>query len=339
MTLSRPIKYLVFVGLCGCVAHVVFSVILAATTSTLYQHRMVNLRLLDGQRETRSEVAGSFLLDTIGDASKPVIAIIGSSFSWGVPFIEDDTFGYHLEDKLQGRYKVVNASVIGDSPGGSMQTLCALQRLNVRATILFIEVNLANYFGGGAQNANFFQPFSSACADAYTSNGRGGTESDNPKILRTPFPYLSFFLKNPFGLGHLKILFDERTEDVRDERDFAPNRLADNYFPTKAEFDEHLDAHRQNITELGKAALISADRVILGISPFVEEGLVMSRFTWSELGPQLHTLHEICLQNSDLECFYPQASLTEAHFHDVTHLNLHGHETYAEALAAFVRTR
>ena len=333
--MSRPIKYLVFASLCGCVAHVVFSVILAATTSTLYQHRMVNLRLLDGQIETQSEVAGSFLLDTIGDASKPVIAIIGSSFSWGVPFIEDDTFGYRLEDKLQGRYKVVNASVIGDSPQGSMQTLCAFERLDVRAAVLFIEVNLANYWSGGPVFRTLVRS-SEHCANAYTSRGRGGTATDNPAIFRTPFRYLSFFLKNPFGLSHLKTLFDERTENVRHERDFDLNRLPDNYFPTTAEFDEHLEVHRQNITDLGKIARISADRVILAISPFAEDGLGLSRFTWGEIEPQLNTLYELCLQNPDVDCFYPQAALTQAHFMDVAHLNLHGHKRYAKLLAEFI---
>ena len=91
--MSRPIKYLVFASLCGCVAHVLFSVILAATTSALYQHRMVNLRLIDGQTEIQSEVAGSFLLDTISDSTKPVVTIVGSSFAWGLPFVEEDTFG------------------------------------------------------------------------------------------------------------------------------------------------------------------------------------------------------------------------------------------------------
>ena len=333
--MSRPIKYLVFASLCGCVAHVLFSVILAATTSALYQHRMVNLRLIDGQTEIQSEVAGSFLLDTISDSTKPVVTIVGSSFAWGLPFVEEDTFGYHLQDELEDRYNTVNASVIGDSPQGSMQTLCALERLEVRAAVLFIEVNLANYWSGGP----VFRPLETAaehCADAYTSRGRGGSASDNPAIFRTPFRYLSFFLKNPFGLGHFKILFDKRTENVRDERDFDLNRLADNYFPTTAEFDDHLEVHRENIRDLGNIARISADRVILAISPFAEDGLGLSRFTWGEIEPQLNTLYELCLQNPDVGCFYPQAALTQAHFMDVAHLNLHGHKRYAKLLAEFI---
>lgn len=301
-------------------AHLVFSALMALITSSLYDSRMVNVRHLDFDKSLHPLLIRSFLLDNVRKEDYPNILIVGSSFSWGYPFPKARVFSSGLQERAL-EYKVVNASVVGDSPTGTLGILCLADNLGLRVDTLIVEINIANF-------ARLKEMLSKPYARCIERGGWGRVDAF--------LPYTTFFIQNPFGLSHFKIIHDEFNYKRPRDRKFRFNKVRDGYFNTAQKADETYKAKKSVLIPLLEVSKRVANRVVFFIAPINGYGVSLSQFKLSDLKYQAQRFLKLCRTIGGIECLDIRFDMDKSYFMNLTHLNMKGHRYFSEYLAEIV---
>jgi hypothetical protein len=298
----------------------VSSAVLSMATSSLYTHRMINVRNLDSRPCLQPILIKDFLTDNITHEQRPIVMVVGSSFSWGYSWQENGISSWHMQEYLGESLKVLNGSVIGHAASGSLQTISTLRELGLHVDTLIIEMALPALRGDDA-NAR----------EECKHPGRSEEIYFNVPYLS----YFSFYLINPFGLSHMKLIWDEYNY-TQSERKFTFAPLRESYFQTKEQFEENLLSNRKILNELIKKSKEISNRQIIFFSPISEKGVNMSQFDWKEIVRQLQSLRDICLEHDQVQCLPVMTTLESDNFKNVTHLSLKGHAFFGDYLGKIV---
>ena len=101
-------RYILYFLLGIFVTHLLLSFTLAKLTSHFYDHFMINVRKFN-QNEWQS-LSGAYLSEKIKHAKKPVLLVLGTSFSYGLDLKGSESYSNYLNQYLPN-YDILNASV------------------------------------------------------------------------------------------------------------------------------------------------------------------------------------------------------------------------------------
>lgn len=321
--MNRHKKFILFTTLGFAAAHLIFSITLSFITSSLYDNRMINVRHLDFNKDLQASLIAPFIIDNTTNSEQQKLLLAGSSFSWGYPFPKAKTLSSHLQNNLPDQ-KVINMSVIGDSPVGTLGNLCLVEKLGIHVDTIIVEANIANF---------------SSITTMLTSSPPRCTDYGNWAYIDRILPYSYFFLSNPFGLAHFGIIHDEFDYQRKNDVKFRFRKVNNGYFNTPDLAQESYEAKKSVLIPLFETSKRIANRVIFFFTPVNAHGVSLSQYKINDIQSQIDSLLTICKKVGDIECLETQYDLDETMFMNLTHLNMKGHEYFAQYLSNVINSR
>lgn len=309
-------KYITVLLLSILFVHILYSLILSKITTAIYDHRLINVRKFDNNnmKSFNCHLAiYSFLQSALQSTDKPVVLVLGSSFSWGYPWNPENIFSYQLQ-QLMPDYKVMNASVVGASQELPLCILMLMKKLNIKVSKIIIELNLSNFYNSGS--APVEAPFEKNKFLA--------------KINSNLPHYLGLYLANPFGSRAIDVLLDEY-DYKQSERFFVKTELPSNYFRKTEVFQKGFESSKGKLNNLFSLAQETADQVYFFISPVLQDGMP-DTISGSEVLEQMSIIQRECTKYESIQCINMGITTKKSNYSDVTHLNIQGHMELAQKL-------
>ena len=271
------------------------------------KHRIINIRKFDNLQsvekvEIHLGIIKRYFKERTTGNEKPLIVVLGSSFSYGYCFHEDVIFSSHLQATFPD-HLVINAAVIGINLDGTLGTLKVIKELDLDVHLLIFDTNMASYNTG--------IPISGGYAD------------------QRPSSVIKFFLKHP-PLWDLANLF------LNDCSDKSPQGFVNkNLFSTSYEFTQKL-AYEDLFRSTFELATNLAENVIFFINPQVESEFVRSGINTKNLVRASSGYIEICKDYVQLICLNPMFAFDIDNFMDISHLSLKGHKSFHDYLLNYI---
>ena len=307
------------------VAHLLWSSGVALALQRSYPHRIVDLRRWPvPQRDSpaQRELLARFLDVEVRRATRPTVAFLGSSFTFGYPWQERVILSRRYSE-LRPDQTVLNASVTG---GGLSLihdwAICAARRQQLVLDAAVIEIPVVNTVASllrDHEGPDGIAPLAS-CSEPAVS-GRG---------------YLPFVLKQPLGLGWVRFLWDVEAYEKPDHPIIVIPVPA-GYFVSRENFSRIKGAYQSQIIATLTQAKTVAKRVYAFPSPVYLPALDEIEEDSGAIRQQLSATLDTCRTVPGVECLDPEPfySMKEA-YHNITHFNQQGHEAMARWLAAKV---
>lgn len=311
-------RYLVLAGRFVAIAvgaalwlHVVASFAVAAYTQYYYQDRMFDVRRYPGGGATLVPLTGGYMASMV---TRDDNVLLGSSFSFAVPFDVNETVGAILRHR---GIRIRNVSVIGLGVTGMNDIACAMVVRQLKARTLIIEIPWIN-------EVSYLSQFPAAppvrkCAPSESSSSM-----------------FHFALTHPIGLGWLNFLFDPYRGKASPEK-VALSPIPKGYYATLDDFARIKPALRKQLAALYHRAKSISPNVLLFVTPVYLDGVarVASEYHAS-VGHQFSSVQDFCKKLAAENCI-DTTSLTgnPDYFANMTHFKQRG----SEALAALIARR
>jgi hypothetical protein len=314
--MRRPVAFLgaMLAGALG--AHVAFSAAVSAWIGEMTSHRLFNVRNIEDQGQwwplTRLFVEGQGI-----DDPRPKILMFGSSVTWGYSWPERDVFASHMQEELVD-FQVLNIAIIGQDLISTIRLECNLQDLTDKIALSIIEISIFNLILRDQPSAAETTCDSDDDTTAYTALGG-------------PLNYFSYTLLHPWGIEYFRAFWNEY-DYSQAEQPFTWNELPESYFP---DLDRFLEK-REQLDGLIRSAIVGASRisekVAIFIAPTLREGLELSGYSPNNLQLISDLVMDSCKKMHEAICLDPGLDLPREDFGNLTHLNLKGHEDFANWL-------
>ncbi|RUR20218.1 hypothetical protein ELY21_01490 [Legionella sp. km535] len=305
--------YLYFIAIITGVllTHGLFSYIMGLATNSFYNNTLINVRNFDGHEA--KPLSRSYLTHFLKSSQKPVMLIMGSSFSYGNSLSARDTYSNYII-KTFPNYFVMNASVIGESGQSYLDNLSYLKAKKISIDTLIIEINLFNFI---STNSYFIKDEEFTSKDlAYNS-------------------YFDFYFLHPHGI-HSIINLDlnrlytlEKTEDNKYKQVALPDAYSEPY----NQFKDKLPNYTSFLNSLFTSSSSVAQNVYFFISPIYINGVKQTQFKVSDIENELNDIYKICEQFPKIHCLNPGFDYSESNFMNLSHFNEEGHRNLAKWLA------
>jgi len=307
--------------------HVAWSASVARAFEQAYPHRVADLRRWSpsapGVSEQR-ELLARFVSVALRDSTRPTVAFLGSSFSFGYPWQERVILSRRYSE-LRPEHRVVNTSVTGgDLSLVNNWSICAFKRQALVVDAAIIEIPVINTVANLSKQRDALGPEHrlptlESCTEARVSDS-----------------YLPFVLRQPLGLGWVRFLWDVEAYEKRDES-IVIIPVPEGYFVTAKKFTGIEDAYRAQVVDALTRARGIARKVYAYPSPVYLPALDEIHEDAAAVRHQMQVTTDACESVSGVECidatsFY---EMREAYY-NMTHLNQRGHEAVARWLSAIV---
>jgi hypothetical protein len=319
----RLLAYLTATLAFAAVAHIAWSLLLAAGLLAGFDHRIFNTRAVAINHGTRLALSAAFLDHrTRGDTGRTV-GFLGSSFTYGYPWEEDRIFSDVFAAR-EPTLNVFNGSQIGSDIGGIIENVaCPLAAAKQKVAVAFFEIPIVN------------------TVDNLEQYRRLGA-SRPPVHCLPPSSWSGFvpiFLSRPFGVGWLPLLWDpERYAKPDEPISIAP--LPPEYFGSLEEFEAVLPQYRQWLADAAAVFRKAAAKVYVYPTPIYIPGVKEAGGDEQAAKRQFQTSLELCRSLVGIICLDTSGFLDRReYFYNLTHLNQRGHRAFAEWLLAEFQAR
>ncbi|MCL5273077.1 MAG: hypothetical protein M1486_07255 [Gammaproteobacteria bacterium] len=302
----------VFIGILF--AHIVFSFTLGLLTNNFYKNTLINARNYEGKE--LKPISRSYLTSFINTAKKPIILIMGSSFSYGNSLPADETYANYMRHYFSD-YFIMNASIIGESGEGIRDNLYYLKTKKLTVDTLVIEINLFNFTSSNSYHLDL--------------------ETLSSKDMRYS-SFFNFYLLHPHGVNSLMNL-DLNRLYVLDNKSsqFQWAQLPDSYSIPYNEFKNRLPNYTEFLSTLFNLSSSVAHHVYFFVSPIYKNGVERTQFKVSDIQNELNDIDKICKQFPKIHCLAPSLDYSESNFMNLSHFNEQGHRNLAKHLAEQIK--
>ncbi|WED41894.1 hypothetical protein [Legionella cardiaca] len=293
--------------------HIGYSYILGLVTSYIYDGFMPNIRNYEGKERYR--FSSAYLTEKIRGSTKPILLILGSSFSYGYGLTLDNNFTNYLRKKMKS-YSILNASIIGDSGDLMLANLKFLKSKKLFVDTLIIEVNLFNF-----TSSNFV-----------ITKSEIPIAADNPLTIDSLITsFSSFYLFYPHGMDSILNLElgDRYAFGTQSEHIYQFLSLPENYVESYEQFKKKFPIYTSELTSILSLASDVAKHVYFFVSPIYKEGILQNGFKLVDLEKQINDINLICKQFSKAHCLNLGIQENEKIFLNLSHFNEEGHRFLA----------
>ena len=319
-------------------AHLIFSSLMSMSTSYFYSTVLMNVRnLKDGKEAIKMSNA---YLSAIKSSKKPVLLVLGSSFSYGHGIMTKDIYS-NLLAKHFPQYSVMNASVIGNA-SGALTDINYLRAKNINVDTLIIELNLFNL----TSNPRSLIPGVNLMPHLSKSSPTSATltpliKKVNFKQKYTKFvdsftnSYFNFYLLHPYGLSALSNLDLNSMYSVGlpIQTTYKSMQLPDNYSQKYSEFRKNFLIYKNLINDLLYTSSKVAKHVYFFVSPIYADGVRKTQFKLEDIEKELRDFDQICHEIPNINCLNFGVQSNEHYFSNLSHYNEKGHQYMAKYLA------
>jgi hypothetical protein len=327
MTTRRLIGFVATVAAIVAVMHVVWSSTVAFALEKAYPHRVADLRRWTGRDQgatAQRELLARFIDVKVREARRPVVAFLGSSFTFGYPWQERVIVSRRYAD-LRPDQSVINASVTGgDLSLVNNWAICGAQRQNVLVHAAIVEIPVINTVAALQRQAE--------------AQGRIENIGALEPCRREPAGggYLPFVLRQPLGLGWVRFVWDVEAYEKPDHP-IVIIKVPAGYFVTDSRFHTIEAAYRRQIEQTLTNAKSIAKRVYVFASPVFVPGISEVEEDAAAVERQLAVTLDACRAVASVECLDASPFFTQRDaYYNMTHLNQRGHQLVAEWLASQV---
>jgi hypothetical protein len=327
-------KY-IFTILAGIViTHLAFSYFMGFLTSYFYQEFMINVRNLnDDEWESASQ---AYLASNIKPSKKPVMLVLGSSFSYGYSLNARNAYS-NLLAKQFPNYFIMNASKIGESGDGIFQKINYLKSKNITVDTLIIELSLFNFTDvppSIPQNTLLnVTNFSFSEIDKPSNNQSKRMPGNLSNLIDSlSGSYFSFYFLHPHGFNAITNLDLNRLYTLGriSEYSYSFVPLPDTYLKTYSKFKKDLPQYDKFITALLTSSLEVSQNVYFFVAPIYGNGIKKSQFKLTDTEHQLLDLYHICQRQKKIACLNPGIQFQEQYFMNLSHYNEEGHRALSK---------
>lgn len=308
-------KYIVAVLVGATFSHLVISYLLGITTSYFYDNYLINVRNFNDS-EYRG-LSNAYLTEKIQAAKKPILLILGSSFSYGYGLPAENTYTNYLTKNFQN-YFIMNASVIGDSGSLIFDKINYLKSKKIKVDTLIIEINLFNFTSTKQYSTKY------------------STKENKLSIIDSlSNSFFNFYLLHPHGINLVANLDLNRLYIIgkAPENKYAFAPLPDSYSQKYSAFKKNLPNYRMFLETLLSSSKEVADNVYFFVSPIYKNGIMQSQFELADIERELSDLNDICKKIPKTHCLNPGLKFSEDNFMNLSHFNQNGHVTLAKWLS------
>ncbi|ASQ47450.1 SGNH/GDSL hydrolase family protein [Legionella clemsonensis] len=330
-------KYIFTIGVGVIITHLAFSYCMGFLTSYFYREFMINVRNLNaGEYKSASQ---AYLAANIKTSKKPVMLVLGTSFSYGYGLNASNTYS-NLLTKQFPNYFIMNASVVGDHGEGILEKLIYLKNKKLAVDSLIIEINLFNLTAGTVKNKKNQQ---SGYEKIQKKKNKKNQQLVYDKIQKKIAGLIDsltdsfslFYLFHPHGFNSISNLDLNRLYVLgpKNEHKFSFVPLPDTYSQKYAEFRQTLPRYKKFITAVLTASRDISNHVYFFVSPIYGDGVRKTQFKLEDIEKELQDLNQICHQMSGVNCLNPGIQLSESYFSNLSHYNEEGHRALSKWLA------
>lgn len=307
-------KYIIALLIGLAITHITWSFFLGAITSFFYKDDLINVRNFVG--EEQSPLTHAYLNEKLKGSSKPVILILGSSFSYGYDLLAKEAYP-HFMTKYFPEYKIINASRIGESGQDILTHVDYLKAQKISLNTLIIEINLFNFTA-----SSFTIPQNDL------QQGKNWVDYLNNS-------YTNFYMLHPHGVNSIANLELTRlyAPDKKNEHIYSFAQLPDSYSEKYAAFQKKLPNYTLFLNKLFSTSSEVADNVYFFISPIYKNGVKQTQFKISDIQNEINDINKICAKFPKLHCLNPSFDYPENYFMNLSHFNEQGHRILAKWLA------
>ncbi|HGH4072456.1 TPA: hypothetical protein ACJITA_003031, partial [Legionella pneumophila] len=135
-------KYIITIVFGLVFTHLLWSYFLGGLTTYFYNKNLINVRNYEVKEQTF--LTQAYLKQKLKSPMKPIMLILGSSFSYGYDLLAKETYT-HFMTKYFPNYTVLNASRIGESGQDILTHVNYLKSQNIHLDTLVVEINLFNF--------------------------------------------------------------------------------------------------------------------------------------------------------------------------------------------------
>lgn len=327
MTTRQLIGFVTAVAVTVAAMHVVWSFTVAVALEQAYPHRVVDLRRWTGRDQgaaAQRELLARFIDTKVREARRPVVAFLGSSFSFGYPWQERVIVSRRYAE-LRPDQSVINASVTGgDLSLVNNWAICGAQRQDVVVDAAIVEIPVINTVATLQRQTEAHVP----------AEHLGALEPcDREPAGRG---YLPFVLRQPLGLGWVRFVWDVEAYEKPDHP-IVIVKVPAGYFVTDSQFRTIEAAYRRQIEQTVANAKSIARRVYVFASPVFVPGISEVEEDATAVERQLAVTLDACRAVTSVECLDASPFFTQRDaYYNMTHLNQRGHQLVAEWLASQV---
>ncbi|KTD47629.1 hypothetical protein [Legionella quateirensis] len=295
--------------------HVIFSYLMGLATNNFYKNTLINVRNYDGSEV--KPLSRSYLTNFLKYSKKPVMLIMGSSFSYGTSLSALDTYSNYMIKKFPN-YFVMNASVIGESGQSYLDNISYLKVKKISIDTLIIEINLFNFIS----------------TNSYFTND----EEFAPKDLAYN-SYFDFYFLHPHGIHSIMNLDLNRLYVLNKKGDFTYHQIAlpDAYSESYDKFQSKLPNYTKFLNSLFTSSSLIANNVYFFVSPIYKNGIKQTQFKISDIQNELNDIYKICNNFPKVHCLNTGLNYPESDFMNVSHFNELGHRKLAKWLAGQIK--
>jgi hypothetical protein len=320
MRTPRVLMFMLAALLGAASMHVAWSATMAWLLSSRYSQRMVDVRRWphDVQISKSAEMVSMYLTHNAVPAPAPTTVFFGSSVAYGYPWPEDVTFVARYAAMRPSEH-VFNASVLGaDLAFIESAILCGATNAGLMADTAIVELqvvlSMASLARGMYGNAAPAEP----CDETI-----GRVE------------HWSFVMRHPLGAGWLPFIWDDKASP-RPDRGLAGPSIHAGFLLSRTEYARLGLAPKlqaQVVAALTRAKTI-ARRVYAFPPPLYVSGLPNARYEVESVHGQQAAVLAACRSVPGVHCLDPEKFYTKGELYwDLTHLNQHGQQVFAEWLA------
>lgn len=305
-------KYIITIILGLIFTHLFWSYALGILTSSLYKNNLVNVRnFIDRERYPLIQ---AYLNKKLKSPQKPVILVLGSSFSYGYRLLARETYT-HFMAKYFPNHTVLNASQLGSSGEDILTNINYLKTNKIHLDTLIVEINLFNFT-------------SSVSLIAADTSPKYWFDNINNS-------YSQFYLLHPHGINLLTNLELDRIYDPgkKIEHSYSFISLPDSFSEEYSHFKKKLPMYRNFLNSLFSSSSTIADHVYFFVSPIYKNGIKQTQFKISDIQNELDDIHQICEKFSKIHCLTPSFNYSKNNFMNLSHFNEQGHRVLAKWLS------
>lgn len=329
-------KYILIIFLSAILTHIAFSYFMGFLTAHFYNESIINVRNFnDSEYQSLQE---TYLKTTIRSSKKPVILVLGTSFSYGYDLLSKNISSHLLADFFPN-YFVMNASLIGDHGEGIFQKINYLKSKKITVDTLIIELSLFNFTAGVPRipqsSPSSVTNFSFAEKDKPNNQFKRMLVKLSSLTDSLSGSYFSFYFLHPHGFNAITNLDMNRLYKLGKKREHSYSfaALPDTYLKNYSKFKEDLPEYDKFITAMLSSSLEVAQNVYFFVAPIYGDGINKSQFNLEETSHQLLELYHICQRQETVHCLNPGIQFQEQYFMNLSHYNEEGHRVLSKWLA------
>ncbi|HAU1606021.1 TPA: hypothetical protein JBJ19_14460 [Legionella pneumophila] len=305
-------KYIITIIVGLVFTHLLWSYFLGGLTSYFYNKNLINVRNYEAKEQ--NFLTQAYLKQKLKSPTKPIMLIIGSSFSYGYDLLAKETYT-HFMTKYFPNYTILNASRIGESGQDILTHINYLKAHKIHLDTLIVEINLFNF---------------TSTSSYYTAQ-----DTNKPWFDFINTSYSRFYLLHPHGINLLTNLELNRiyAPDKKIEHQYSFLPFPDSFSEKYTNFKRKLPNYTAFLNSLFSSALSIADHVYFFVSPIYKNGIKQTQFKVSDIQNELDDIFQICKKFSKIHCLTPSFNYSKNNFMNLSHFNEQGHRVLAKWLS------